>query len=51
MFIENLIKEYKQNSDFGIFELKQNEIINNIVKINNIPNKYGVYIIYGIKKG
>lgn len=32
-----------------MFELKKDEIINDIIKKNKVPNSYGIYIIYSIK--
>ena len=49
MIIDNLIIEYKKFNKFGIFELKQDEIINTIIKEKKVPNSYGIYIIYSIK--
>jgi len=49
MTIQNLIEEYKKSNQFGIFELKKDEIINDIIRKNEVPNSYGIYIIYSIK--
>ncbi len=49
MTIQNLIEEYKKTNRYGIFELKKDEIINDIMRKNKVPNSYGIYIIYSIK--
>jgi hypothetical protein len=49
MTIQNLIEEYKESNQSGIFELKKDEIINDIIRKNEVPNSYGIYIIYSIK--
>ena len=49
MTIQNLIEEYKKSNKTGIFELKKDEFINEVIRKNEVPNSYGVYIIYSIK--
>ncbi len=49
MSIQNLIEEYTSLNQSGILELNKDENINNIVAQNNVPNSYGIYIIYSIK--
>jgi len=49
MRIQDLIEEYIKSNQSGIFELKKDEIINDIIKENKVPNSYGIYIIYSIK--
>ncbi len=49
MTIQDLIEEYKKSNQHGIFELKKGEIINDIIRENNVPKSYGIYIIYSIK--
>jgi hypothetical protein len=48
--MENKILELKNKSFIsGNFELKQGEDIRKILKEKNVPNEYGVYIIYNDK--
>jgi hypothetical protein len=47
--INELIKKYQTLYNNGIFYLNKNEIINTIVKEKNVPNNYGIYIIYSFK--
>ena len=49
MKIQELIENYKKSNQHGIFELKKDEIIDDIVDKNKVPNSYGIYIIYSIK--
>ena len=50
MQINKLIQEFTKEFDkYGSFELLPNEIINEVVIREKIPNEYGIYIIYGIK--
>ena len=49
MTIKKLIEEYKISHIYGTFELKKDEIINEIIKKNKVPNSYGIYIIYSIE--
>jgi len=50
MKIQNLIENYISSNQNGKFELKINENINKIIKEKQVPNSYGIYIIYSIKK-
>lgn len=49
MTINDLIKIYQTSFKNGIFDLNKNEIINNIVRKKDVPNSYGIYIIYSSK--
>ena len=50
MQINKLIQEFINIFDNkGSFELLSNENINEVVLRENVPDEYGVYIIYGIK--
>jgi hypothetical protein len=50
MKINKLIQEFtKEFSNYGSFELLPNESINEVVVREKVPDKYGVYLIYGIQ--
>lgn len=50
MKFNKLIQEFsKEFSNSGIFELLPNESINEVVVRAKVPDKYGVYLIYGIQ--
>ena len=49
MIISTLIEKYQILYRSGMFYLNKNEIINTIVRENNVPNDYGIYIIYSLK--
>ncbi|MFW9940472.1 MAG: hypothetical protein ACFFFT_05485 [Candidatus Thorarchaeota archaeon] len=44
-----LIIDYENNYENGRFVLKKEESINVVLKRENIPYKYGFYLIYGVK--
>jgi excinuclease UvrABC nuclease subunit len=47
--MENKILELENLFSSGDFELKQGEDIRKILKEKNVPNEYGIYIIYNDK--
>ena len=49
MTIQDLIEEYIKSNQNGKFELKKDENINTIIRKKEVPNSYGIYIIYSIK--
>ena len=46
MLIQDLIEEYIKSNQHGKFELKKDENINSIIRKKEVPNSYGIYIIY-----
>ena len=49
MITDKLIEKYKKTNQYGIFELKAEESINDIIKQNKVPDSYGIYILYSVK--
>ncbi|WP_281950848.1 hypothetical protein [Nitrosophilus kaiyonis] len=52
MDFQEVVQKVKEKSfEQGNLILNKNENINEIVKKENVPNKYGVYVIYSVKNG
>ena len=49
--LEGLIKHYLLRNKYGIFYLDKEEKIEKVLIENDVPNQYGVYIIYSAKAG
>ncbi len=47
--LEGLIKSYKLRNEHGFFYLNKEKKIEKVLTENNVPNQYGVYIIYSVK--
>jgi len=45
----SLLQTFSTQFPYGDFQLMPDEIINNIVERENVPDEYGVYLIYGVK--
>lgn len=47
--LEELIAYYFSRNKYGFFYLNQGEKIEKVLTENDVPNQYGVYIIYSVK--
>ncbi len=47
--VEVLIEDYFHENKYGTFYLNKGERIETVMTAHNVPNNYGVYIIYSIK--
>lgn len=49
--VEKLIENFKLRYHYGVFYLDREKKIEKALNENNVPNQYGVYVIYSVKDG